>query len=277
MKTTYYKAGNHAIALNFKVGSSSLARAIIRDFQPRTEALITTPHGDGNGTAYPEGRNADNTLWQGAVIKVDAMDVAVAHLLVRDPVEKFRSACQTSKVIDVEAKLTALEVEGFTADVHFWPQSRFLATPCKLYHFPEHLDALATAVGLSLPLPVINESAEGDKPTLSPEQQARVEAIYAADIDLHNSIAEAGQSVPPASLADMQAAAIQQAYDTAAAAFNSLPKGKQALWEPVRQAVASAILGGDFTSAVEILQTTPAIYEGAEADRDVFLALLAND
>jgi hypothetical protein len=63
------------------------------------------------------------------------------------------------------------------------------------------------------------------------------------------------------------------AYDVAAAAFEAMPKGKQLLWEAVRNGVAKSILAGDIATAVEILQTTPVIYEGAEADRDAFLAL----
>lgn len=68
---------------------------------------------------------------------------------------------------------------------------------------------------------------------------------------------------------------IQAAYDAAVAAFETLSLGKQALWEPVRQAVAKAILKGDMATAVEILTTVPALYEDAEEDRQKFLALFA--
>jgi hypothetical protein len=54
------------------------------------------------------------------------------------------------------------------------------------------LDEMAIEAGLQLPLPVVNESGP-DKPDLTPEQVARVEAIYADDIALHNSITEVGQ------------------------------------------------------------------------------------
>ena len=58
-------------------------------------------------------------------------------------------------------------------------------------------------------------------------------------------------------------------------AFDALPLGKQVLWEGVRAKVSDAVLAGDITKAVEILRTTPAIYAGAKADRDVFLALFS--
>lgn len=71
------------------------------------------------------------------------------------------------------------------------------------------------------------------------------------------------------------AAQAQAAYDAAAAVFESLSLGKRALWEPVRAAVAAAILVGDMAQAYEILATTPAIYAGAEDDRAMFLALFS--
>ena len=66
---------------------------------------------------------------------------------------------------------------------------------------------------------------------------------------------------------------IQQAVDAAAAAFKSLTPGKQALWEPVRAAVAAALQKGDFASAKTIIETVPSLYSGMETDRATFLAL----
>ena len=70
-----------------------------------------------------------------------------------------------------------------------------------------------------------------------------------------------------------QREALQTAYATAQAAFETLPLGKQILWEALRAKVAEAILSGNIATAVEILQTAPVIYDGAEADRNMFLAL----
>lgn len=67
--------------------------------------------------------------------------------------------------------------------------------------------------------------------------------------------------------------AIETAYNTAASVFESLDLGKQALWEPVRVAVAKAIKAGDMTKAYQIIATLPVVYEGAEADRQMFLSL----
>ena len=66
---------------------------------------------------------------------------------------------------------------------------------------------------------------------------------------------------------------INEAYFTASDAYQKLSLGKRALWEPVRAAVAEAINAGEISKAKEILQTTPAIYQGAENDRAAFLSI----
>ena len=93
-----------------------------------------------------------------------------------------------------------LETNGFTRDSHFWLQSRLLeGNLIKLYRFPSDLDALATEAGLSLPLPNIDgDNDPSAKPVLSQDQVARVQAIYADDIALYESITEAGQEFAPA-------------------------------------------------------------------------------
>ena len=68
---------------------------------------------------------------------------------------------------------------------------------------------------------------------------------------------------------------IQAAWDASAAAFESLPLGKQALWEPVRVKVADFILKGDFAAAATTIATVPTLYDGMETDRAMFLALFA--
>jgi hypothetical protein len=64
---------------------------------------------------------------------------------------------------------------------------------------------------------------------------------------------------------------LQLIHAAAVTAFESLPLGKKAFWEPIRLAVSKAILSGNITDAREILLTLPVMYEGAEADRDIFL------
>jgi hypothetical protein len=65
----------------------------------------------------------------------------------------------------------------------------------------------------------------------------------------------------------------QAAWDAAAAAFATLPLGKQALWEQIRARVAEFIQAGDFASAYQTIATVPSLYAGMEEDRATFLAL----
>ena len=188
MKNLYLDTPNAAIALNYKVGSSTLSRAVIAAHHTALNAKLS----DGTSVHYPAGKSADDTRWHGVCPKVDAADRPVVLLLVRDPVEKFRSACAESQVQDVNAKLTDLEAD-WTRDAHFWPQSRLIADTTKLYLFPDHFEDLATEAGLSYPLPDIDGGHNRTKPKLTSKQLARVKAIYAADIELYNSIAAPGQ------------------------------------------------------------------------------------
>jgi len=64
-------------------------------------------------------------------------------------------------------------------------------------------------------------------------------------------------------------------HDALMQAFESMTVGKQALWEPVKVAVAAAVLNGDVARAIEIITTLPAIYPGADTERQQFLDLFA--
>jgi len=104
--------------------------------------------------------------------------------MVRDPVERFRSACARQGV-SVEEGLTRQD-----SDVHFWSLAHMglLAEGVTHFRFPDQLDACAEWLGLETPVPQTNDEPEADKPTLTPEQEARVREIYAADIALWESL-----------------------------------------------------------------------------------------
>ena len=110
--------------------------------------------------------------------------------LVRDPVERFRSACARQGV-SVEEGLTKQE-----DDVHFWSLESMglLQAGVTHFRFPDQLDACAEWLGLETPVPQLNEEPEEGKPTLTPEQEARVREIYAADIALWESLATNGEN-----------------------------------------------------------------------------------
>lgn len=183
----YFITPNYSVALNAKVGSSTLSRAIIAAFHPEQESLIQT-------AAYPDGKGPDNTQvhWLCPSEKEPSKPVV---LVVREPVDRFRTAMAQTGQTDVDAALAALEQDGeiqfprrtrkLREDVHFRHQHALLRGGTA---FPlEDLDEAATFIGLPLPLPVINE-AKRPKPDLTPEQEARVLAYYAADAALYASL-----------------------------------------------------------------------------------------
>jgi hypothetical protein len=192
----YVKTPEYLIGLVLKAGSSTLSRAIIRDFYPDIEAKIQS-------AVYPVGKGPDNSQWQGLVPSTKELDGTPVLIPVRDPVERFRSACAQFGLIDAEPVITALETSGTVStpfgrailpatNQHFSIVADGLPTECKLYRFPDQLDNLSETAGLTLPLPVINE-ASTEKPVLTVEQEARVLAYYAADKLLFDNIIEPGQ------------------------------------------------------------------------------------
>lgn len=82
----YYDTPNYSVALNAKVASSSVARAIIRQFCPKQDWMIRT-------AAFPPGVTADDRQWHWLAPGKLTPDKPVV-LLVRDPVDRFITACQ---------------------------------------------------------------------------------------------------------------------------------------------------------------------------------------
>jgi hypothetical protein len=183
----YFITPNYSVAFNAKVASSTLTRAIIAAFHPEQENIIQT-------AAYPEGKGPDTNQVQWLCPKEKEPTKPVV-LIVREPVARFRTAMAQANLTDVEAALASLEQDSefqfprrrrnLRTDAHFRHQHELLrgGTAYRL----EDLDEAATFIGLSLPLPTINEASR-PKPDLTPEQEARVLAHYAADAALYASL-----------------------------------------------------------------------------------------
>jgi len=169
------------LAFNRKAATSSLTKAIADELYPElTNVRI----------AYPaDGLKAFRTGWQSIIPKLD--DPAVTLLLVRDPLDRFRSGMAQLGRMDVDKALD--EIESGRASPHIDLQAKQLGkAKTKLYKFPNHLQELATEIGVSFPLPVINERNEG-KPELTQAQTDRATILYTEDVTLFASINTAGQ------------------------------------------------------------------------------------
>lgn len=188
MNKKYFVAGDKLLGWNAKCCSSGLIREIIRSYYPEIESLITT-------AAYPEGKNAENSQHHRHVPARINPDRPVV-VVVRDPVDRFRSAMAQVGLSDVDAVLEELESEQgsvgvgplgrlLAGNVHFAPQTRFDGQIT--YYRVDQIAEAAAALGIDTPQH-INEAAEGTKPELTPAQEQAVREWYADDVALWESL-----------------------------------------------------------------------------------------
>jgi hypothetical protein len=150
----------NGIHLTPRSGSNSLSLAAFAAFWPDIEM----PANMHPANAFPIDEN-----WDG--------NNANVGLIVRNPVERFRSMCAHRPERTLEEHLDA-PIYGPL------PQGTF----DRYFRFEDQLDAAAEWLGLPTPLPQEDATNEADKPTLTPEQEARVREIYAADVALWESL-----------------------------------------------------------------------------------------
>ena len=148
----------NAVVLTPRSGSHSLAAAALAAWYPDVIA--------------PEGKHPAGSLppeaWNGE---------AGLGLIVRNPVERFRSMCAHRPERTLEEHLDS-PVYGPL------PQGDF----GRYFRFEDQLNEAAEWLGLPVPLPQEDATDEADKPTLTAEQEARVREIYADDIALWESL-----------------------------------------------------------------------------------------
>jgi hypothetical protein len=99
MKSHYYDTPNVAVAANYKVGSATLARAIIAAHHPALEAMLTTPPGTEKGTTYPPGVSADDLRWHCLCPTCQPEDRESTLLLVRDPIKNSEQVPPPGKLL----------------------------------------------------------------------------------------------------------------------------------------------------------------------------------
>jgi len=104
--------------------------------------------------------------------------------MVRNPVDRFRSACaRRNKTVE----------EGLLEDeVHFWTMESMglLNDKIKYFLFPEQIDECATRLGLPTPVPRLNEEKEDKKPKLNEKELELVIKKYYHDNKLYKKLKE---------------------------------------------------------------------------------------
>jgi len=134
--------------------------------------------------------NGDGVRWH-PIMSLPAHDLregfpqtAGIAVMVRGPVERFRSACARQNKT-VEEGLGLRE-----SDVHFWPikDMGLIADNIVYFRFPDQINDCAAWLGLPVPVPQENEEPEEKKPVLTVEQEAAVRLAYDDDIALWESL-----------------------------------------------------------------------------------------
>ena len=98
-------------------------------------------------------------------------------IVVRNPVERFRSMCVRKAPRTLEEQL---------ASPSYGPLPSGNWARC--FRFEDQLQECCEWLGITMLLQHLDASEEADKPTLSAEQEARVREIYADDIALWESV-----------------------------------------------------------------------------------------
>ena len=233
----YYTTPNYSVALNAKVGSSTMARLIIKQFYPKEHQKI-------NYARFPNGITENQKQWHWMCPGSPTPDKPIV-LMVRNPIDRFLTACQQinikpediDKAIDslvddnaflrtredIEASNQLANLEKINAKKLETRQNRidqglpvrdfkrfgYLRDDVHFLH--QHKYAQKETYLFKFPdhlieclsfiginsEPILINKAKRDKPTLSPDQRNLVENYYNKDIELFNSINQPGQLILP--------------------------------------------------------------------------------
>jgi len=175
-QSLYYNLPNgNSVAVMRRNGSSTITTLIAQTFFPNLSAQ------DG--------------LHINTVISLSSVPTGVPHAIVRDPIERFKSA-YAKKVGGVPNNLEVndfinwlIDQDQGTLNWHFRPQTIIIGSfnGIKYYDFKTQLNQFASDIGLPVPLPTFNETLSG-KPTLTDEQINTLNNYYAADLTLYATV-----------------------------------------------------------------------------------------
>jgi hypothetical protein len=154
----------NAIYLTPRSASHSIAAACLQSFWPELYAHYLSAEPQLHPAAYLQSTEG----W-----KYQA-DFAI---VLRNPIARFRSMCAHRPNISIDDQL---------ASPFYGPLT--LPESANVFLFETQLQDCADWLGITVPLPQIDATEEADKPVLTPEQEARVREIYAADIALWESL-----------------------------------------------------------------------------------------
>ena len=229
----YYTTPNYSVALNAKVGSSTMARLIIKQFYPKEHQKIVYAR-------FPNGITETQKQWHWMCPGSPTPDKPIV-LMVRNPIDRFLTACQqiNIKPEDIDKAIDSLvDDSAFLRTREDIEMSNQLANLEKIN--AKKLETRQNRIDQGLPVrdfkrfgylrddvhflhqhkyvqketylfkfpdhlveclsfiginsePILINKAKRTKPILSEEQKSKIEKYYEKDIILFNSVKEHGQ------------------------------------------------------------------------------------
>lgn len=233
----YYTTPDYSVALNAKVGSSTMARLIIKQFYPKEHQKIIYAR-------FPNGITETQKQWHWMCPGSPEPDKPIV-LMVRNPVDRFITACQqinikpedidkaisslvddnvflrTREDIEAAAQLAnigkvndkKLETRQNRIDqglpVRNFKRFGYLRDDVHFLHQHKYIQGETYLFKFPDHLveclsfiginsePLVANKAKREKPKLSDNQRILVESYYSKDIELFNSINQPGQLILP--------------------------------------------------------------------------------
>lgn len=206
----YFKLPKCHIAFNAKVGSSTLACAIVKQYYPEKLKKTLDDHEElwskfpqNFKDSLPESfqkmlknEKLDSVAFWQNVCPFSKEPDTVVLLPIRDPIVRFASTVAYLE-IDAEKAIKTLEDNtnvvlektsvNLRKNTHFLTQCSLIKPNTKFYLFPNQLEQLCKDAELNWPLEKVNEG-KFKKPILSDNIIERVKKYYHDDIKLYNSL-----------------------------------------------------------------------------------------
>jgi hypothetical protein len=204
MTPFYIISPNYSIAMNAKVGSTTLSNVVVRQFYPElvSEVMYNVDTTKPNWEETP--------MWQVFCPK-EYYPTKPVVLMVRDPIERFKSALNQTGISNIDDAVTYIrenrqwqfphlsDTHALRDNPHFRKQMSFIKSGITtyLFKFPDHFAQAAAFIGITIDLPNLNHS--NHNLTLDNRQTNLLSNYYSEDITLFNSISTAGVIYNPSS------------------------------------------------------------------------------
>jgi len=172
---------NKCICLNYKSGTTSIARALIAQFYPDTAKAVENAH-------YPKNFDKSKFKPQGLVPYITDPEGFEVLLLCRNPLDRFISAMkETEAVLSKDDLFKQMGSEEGIKNIHFFKQSRFMVTGNeRVFRLEDQLEAFEQESSLKLE----QFNSHKSKPSLTKSEEKLVRDYYKEDFEIWGNAGE---------------------------------------------------------------------------------------